>query len=80
MNFMRPATCYVGPLLLAAVVAGHPGSVSGELLVYKGFDYGLANGTTMNGVSANATGLTANYTVTDSAPTGGGSGLSLVSA
>lgn len=36
----------------------------GDLLVYEGYNYGLADGTAMNGVATAATGLTGNYTAT----------------
>lgn len=35
----------------------------GDLLVYEGYNYGLADGTGMGGVATAATGLTGNYTV-----------------
>ncbi len=50
------------PLLVAL---GLPAAGQAGLLVYEGFDYGVANGSSLNGVAVSATGLGGNYTVTN---------------
>lgn len=76
MIFNQPLARRVFVILVAVVAAGQAALVSGTTLVYEGFDYQLVNNATMNGVSANATGLTGNYTVTDGSTLFRSAGLS----
>lgn len=52
------------PLLCIAAWAGLCASCPGTLLVYEGFNYALAGGTSMDGVAATGQGLSGNYAVT----------------
>lgn len=54
-----------------ALALAAPAISQASLLVYEGFDYGLAAGASMNGVATDATGLTGNYAVS---VTGGAAG------
>jgi hypothetical protein len=53
MNFIKIAAF---SMAAAAIVPSQAAS-----LVYEGFNYGLSDGMTMDGVATNATGLTGNY-------------------
>lgn len=56
-------TLQISSLLAFAIIAQ---PLSASLLVYEGFNYGLSNGVSMNGVTSSATGLTGDYKVTNS--------------
>jgi hypothetical protein len=48
-------------LAVASIIGAFTISSHASVLIKEGFDYGLADGTTMNGVATNATGLSGNY-------------------
>ncbi len=48
-------------LAVASIIGAFTTSSHASVLIYEGFDYGLAEGTTMNGVATNATGLSGSY-------------------
>jgi len=48
-------------LAVASIIGAFTISSHASVLIYEGFNYGLADGTTMNGVATNATGLSGNY-------------------
>lgn len=48
-------------LAVASIIGAFTISSHASVLIYEGFDYGLAEGTTMNGVATNATGLSGSY-------------------
>ena len=58
------------PVLAAfgATLASSPAS----LLLYEGFDYGVADATSINGVASNATGTQGAWAVNNTIPSGGG--------
>jgi hypothetical protein len=58
-------------LAALALLAGTTSSQA-VLLVHEGFNYGLADGTTFNGVATTATGYSGNYTVATGAAGGAG--------
>ncbi len=60
--------------VIATVSLSMLANIQASLLVYEDFTYSLSSGTSMNGVAADATGLTGNYSAATSGVSGTGSG------